>query len=255
MKKAKLNTTSTSMLEEPKCNLCKDSGWITNYEDMSIKKCKCVDVKHLKTLWERSGINADKTHMKFENYRPYDILTNKAMAGIKAFTEAFEEVERTRENWIGLFGQPGAGKTHLVIASGTYLLNKKKRKVAYMPYIEITRELKANANEAVYYNSLINRYCRAELLIIDDLFKNKVKKGRLIADLRDADINHIYPILNYRYNNFLPTAISTECTPDMLRDLDEALAGRILQRCDKNIYVFGDKKYDYRLKNFRKKGN
>lgn len=84
------------------------------------------------------------------------------------------------------------------------------------------------------------------------MFKDKVKKGRLIADLKDTYIKHIYLIINYLYNNFLPVVISTECTPEMLRNLNEALDRGILQRCDKNIYVFSDKKYDYRLKNFIK---
>lgn len=247
-----MNTTSTLTVEQPKCNICKDTGWVTNYTDMSVRKCKCVDIEYLKRLWERSGINADKTHMKFSNYKPYDDLTNNILKDIKAYVENFEKLKSARENWFGLFGQAGAGKTHIVIAAGSYLLTKKKQRVVYMPYIESIRHLKGNAKDEEYYTKLLSRYLKAELLIVDDLFKDKVKKGKLIWELKETDMKHIYPILNYRYNNFLPTIISTECTPEMLMDLDEALAGRILQRCGDNLYIFKNKKYNYRMRSFIK---
>lgn len=148
-----------------------------------------------------------------------------------------------------LMGQAGGGKTHIILAIGKALL-ERKMKVLYMPYLEAIRELKANAMDDEYYNKLINRYKMAEVLIIDDLFKDKVKKGRLTAELTEADMRHIYPILNYRYSNKLPTLISTECTPQMLIELDEALAGRILERCGKSYGIEFNNQCNYRLRQF-----
>lgn len=148
-----------------------------------------------------------------------------------------------------LMGQAGGGKTHIVLAIGKALL-ERRMKALYMPYLEAIRELKANAMDDEYYNKLINRFKMAEVLIIDDLFKDKVKKGRLTAELSETDMRHIYPILNYRYSNKLPTLISTECTPQMLIELDEALAGRILERCGKAYGIEFNNQCNYRLRQF-----
>lgn len=146
-------------------------------------------------------------------------------------------------------GQPGCGKTHIVLAVGKALLEQKV-KVVYMPYLEAIRELKSNAMGDEYYNKLSNRYKKAEVLIIDDLFKDKVKKGKLTGEITASDTNHIYPILNVRYSNKIPTLISTECTPEMLIDLDGALAGRILEMCGKRFGNTFNKDCNYRLREF-----
>lgn len=124
-----------------------------------------------------------------------------------------------------------------------------------MPYLEVMRELKANVNDDEYYLNLSSRYCKAKLLIIDDLFKDKMRNGQLIkgACITEADMKHIYPILNYRYFNHLPMAFSTECTPDILNYLDEALAGRILETCDENMTIFKGQQYNYRMRKFAKR--
>jgi DNA replication protein DnaC len=124
-----------------------------------------------------------------------------------------------------------------------------------MPYIEVMRELKTCSMDEDYYNAKLWRYQRAKLLIIDDLFKDKIKKGKVVGELSEADIKHIYPIINHRYINHLPTLISSECTPYMLTDFDEALAGRIVEMCGDNVVVFNNSKYNYRMRNFIKEGN
>jgi DNA replication protein DnaC len=124
-----------------------------------------------------------------------------------------------------------------------------------MPYIEATRELKTNTLDEEYYRKLYDRYTKAKILIIDDLFKDKIKKNaegkKYVVPLTEADMKHIYPILNYRYANKLPMIISSECTPFMLNELDEALAGRIIEACGSNITVFNNSKYNYRMRNFK----
>ena len=88
--------------------------------------------------------------------------------------------------------------------------------------------------------STVRSFSKANLLIIDDLFKDKVKNGKLLpSGLTEADLKHIYRILNVRYNNHSPIIVSSECTPKMLMNLDEAMARRILEPCGKNIIVFG----------------
>lgn len=239
------------MVGKYKCQICKDTGWEPT-NDGAFRKCKCVEFEYLKRLWENSGIKADNQTLKLNDYKPFDEITKAARDKAIEYIKSFDVIKNNRENSLGLFGQPGAGKTHIVVAIGTNLLNREVNPipVVYMPYLETMRELKSNVLDDEYYNKLLNRYMRSKLLIIDDLFKDKVKKGKLVAELSETDMKHIYPIINYRYLNFLPTLISTECTPKMLIDLDEALSGRILEMCGDNITVFNDIKYNYRLRKF-----
>lgn len=147
------------------------------------------------------------------------------------------------------YGAEWSRKTHIITAIGKALLDKKIP-VVYMPYLEVIRELKSCSMDLEYYEKLINKYKRARVVIIDDLFKDKIRQGNLIGDLKESDMKHIYPILNYRYLNYLPTLISTECTPQLLIKLDEALAGRILECCGKRFGVVFKNDCNYRLKQF-----
>ncbi|GAA0825440.1 ATP-binding protein [Clostridium tertium] len=205
---------------------------------------------YIKRLWENYGIKAEEVK-KLNEFKPFDSLTTNLKTKASNYINQFKEIYSERENSFGVLGQSGSGKSHVSIAIGAALLNQNY-KVVYMPYLEVMRELKANTMDDEYYNRLINRYKQAQVLIIDDLFKDKVKSGKLTGELTEADMKHIYPILNHRYLNKIPTIFSTECDIDMLLELDEALAGRIVESCGKNITLIKGQGYNYRLRNIMK---
>ncbi|MDU7363001.1 ATP-binding protein [Clostridium sp.] len=238
------NTTSSSY----KCSKCKDTSWIE--KDGAYTRCSCYTEEYLSRLWENFGVKIKDIKLLRE-YEPYNDSTKKAKDKAAEYIRSFDEIKNTRENGFALLGQPGAGKTHIVLAIGKALL-EKKISVVYMPYLEVIKELKALAMYQEDYEKLLSRYTRAKVLIIDDLFKDKVKKGRITAELSETDMKHIYPILNYRYLNYLPTIISSECTPNMLLELDEALGGRILETTGKRFSLTFKDDCNYRLKKFMK---
>lgn len=238
------NTTSSSY----KCSKCKDTSWIE--KDGAYTRCSCYTEEYLSRLWENFGVKLKDIKLLRE-YEPYNDTTKKAKEKAAEYIRSFDEIKNTRENGFALLGQPGAGKTHIVLAIGKALL-EKKISVVYMPYLEVIKELKALAMYQEDYEKLLSRYTRAKVLIIDDLFKDKVKKGRIAAELSETDLKHIYPILNYRYLNYLPTIISSECTPNMLLELDEALGGRILETTGPRFSLTFKGDCNYRLKKFMK---
>lgn len=244
MKTNGTNTTSSSY----KCSKCKDTSWIE--KDGAYTRCSCYTEEYLSRLWENFGVKLKDIKLLRE-YEPYNDSTKKAKDKAADYIRNFDEIKDTRENGFALLGQPGAGKTHIVLAIGKALL-EKKISVVYMPYLEVIKELKALAMYQEDYEKLLSRYTRAKVLIIDDLFKDKVKKGRIAAELSETDLKHIYPILNYRYLNYLPTIISSECTPNMLLELDEALGGRILETTGKRFSLTFKDDCNYRLKKFMK---
>lgn len=249
--------TSPSLEVKYKCPVCQDTGWVES--ERGYRRCECYKKEHDLRLWKSFGVDPTRVK-KLSEYMPYDNLTLQAKEKAIGYVKDFKNISATEENSFGLFGQPGAGKSHVVIAIGAALLNRKNPvQVLYMPYLEAMRQLKANVNDDEYYLKLADRYQNAKVLVIDDLFKDKVKNNQLIKDkygnkagLNEADVKHIMPIINYRYLNHLPMLISTECTPDILVELDEALAGRILESCGSNITVFKGPKYNFRMRKFMK---
>lgn len=235
---------SAASINKYKCYKCRDTGFIQT--EKGFRRCECYEADYIKRLWENFGVSPADVKL-LRDYKPYNNQTQKAKEMAAEYIRKFKEL--SKEKWLCLMGQPGGGKTHIVLAVGKALL-EQKIKVVYMPYLEAIRELKSNAMDDEYYNKLSNRYKRAEVLIIDDLFKDKVKKGRLTGEITPSDMNHIYPILNVRYSNKMPTLISTECTPQMLIDLDEALGGRILEMCGKKFGNVFDRECNYRLREF-----
>lgn len=229
-----------------KCERCKDTTWILNDGGKVIARCSCYEKDYIKRLWENYGIKPEEVK-KLNDYKPFNTLTTNLKNKARNYIMHFKDIYSKRENSFGILGQSGAGKSHVSIAIGAALLDKNY-KVVYMPYLEVMQELKANAMDYEYYEKITNRYKRAEVLIIDDLFKDKVKNGKLKGELNEADMKHIYPILNYRYNNRLATIFSTECDINMLLKLDEALAGRIIESCGENITIFSGSQYNYRLR-------
>lgn len=226
-----------------KCEICRDTGWIVEGigEDSIYRKCSCRIKQENIDSWRRFGLEPSKVK-KINQYVAVDDVRKNARNMAINYIKLYEPTKS-----ILFAGNPGAGKTHLSVGIGAALLDKGVA-VVYMPYLESIRELKANSMDNEYYIRLIGKYYNAKLLIIDDLFKDKIKNGKLVGVLTEGDIKHIYSIINYRYNNMLSTVISTELLPEQLIELDEALAGRILEMCADNIVTFEGKKYNYRLR-------
>jgi DNA replication protein DnaC len=253
-----VNMTSTnSTATNDVCPICNGTTWVETKQ--GYKRCQCYKKELSERLWKGFGVDPSKVK-KLNDYKAYKELpaTQKVKDKALNYIKNFEKIILEEKNSFGLFGQPGAGKSHIVIAIGAALL-KKNIQVIYMPYLEAMRELKANTNDDEYYLKLSNRYKKAKVLIIDDLFKDKVRNGQLLKDrygnyvgLTEADVKHIMPILNYRYLNYIPTLISTECTPSILVELDEALSGRIVESCGDNRVVFNKSEYNYRMREFMK---
>lgn len=212
------------------------------------RRCTCYEKEITQSLWIKYGVSP-KDIKKLNDYKPTDEVQRSARDKAVNYIKNFQTTKNKRENGFGLFGQAGAGKTHIINAIGAALINENIQ-VIYMPYVEVIRELKANAMDDEYYIKLSSTYQKAKVLIIDDLFKDKFKNGKLVSELTESDMKHIYPIINYRYLNYLPTLISTEAKPRDLISLDEALAGRILECCGENITIFESGKYNYRVKKF-----
>lgn len=217
------------------CAECKNTGYVET-DNNTIAKCRCYKIRQSLDFIQKSGLEEALKHNTFANFKE----ETEEQRRIKSLAKKY--VENGGENWLLLCGQSGSGKTHLCTAVVGELL-KGGKAVLYLPYRDELPRIKSYILDNESYRHLMNRWQQYEVLYIDDLFKGTTTE-------RDKSI--IFELIDYRYRNCLKTIISTEYTVEELVTLEEATAGRILERSGewkyeisksygKNYRLFGTK--------------
>ena len=91
-------------------------------------------------------------------------------------------------------------------------------------FVDKQKQMSYDADRDDYFNE----YSKAEVLYIDDFLKGK---------FTDEDLKYAFRLINYRYNNDLVTIISSELLISELRQIDEAIAGRMKQKATNRFMV------------------
>lgn len=217
------------------CDKCLNRGFITHYHKESdtsyIVHCECMKVRKAMKNAELSGMG--------------ELLTYK-LRDFKV-TEPFQEVMRditkgyilnAENEWFLALGQSGIGKS-MICASICNQRLKEYHQVKYMiwnEFVDRLKRMKYDLDRDEYFNE----YAKSEILYIDDLFKVKVT---------DSDVNIAFQLINERYNTNSVTIISSELLLNDLRDIDEAIAGRMKEKAKSYcIQVGKDSSKNYRFK-------
>lgn len=131
-----------------------------------------------------------------------------------------------------IMGKSGSGKTHICTAITSKLI-EDGWKARYFLWRTDAAILKSMVNDGEKYQWEINRLRNVPVLYIDDLFKGSIS---------EADINLAFTILNERYNSSgKKTIISTELSINDLIGIDEAIAGRIVEKARGYVIQAPDK--------------
>lgn len=170
-----------------------------------------------------------------QNKQAYDIA--------KAFVKNFDKAEK---EGLGIMftGNYGAGKTHLACSIAIELINKGIP-VIYGTAITLLGKIKESyENKDINEWNLLDLYSTTDLLIIDDLGKEKPSEWVL---------EKLYYIINQRYENLKPVIITTNYDSDTLKNrltikdnssTAEAIISRLNEMCT-GIYMNCE---DYRKK-------
>lgn len=184
------------------------------------KICECVPEKRIRYMMKSSQITDDFRKLTFANYitdgTPTVLKASKDMANIYAME--FESIEKKRHNSIGIVGQVGSGKTHLICAVANHLLTNGIQ-VIYFPFVEGMNDLKSNFDDL---ESKLERLKKVRVLFIDDLFKGREKPT-------GWQIETTFSLVNYRYLNHLPIMFTSEKNFKSLLEIDEALGSRLFE--------------------------
>ncbi|MBQ8992619.1 MAG: ATP-binding protein, partial [Turicibacter sp.] len=230
-----LDNERTGSLKGFECDKCLNRGFITHYhketDSSYIVHCECMKVRKAMKNAEMSGMGELLSYKlrDFKAVEPFQIAMRDKVKDyiLKADTE-----------WFMALGQSGIGKS-MVCASICNQRLKEYRQVKYMIWNEFVDRLKRMKYD-LDRDEFFNEYAKAEILYIDDLFKGKVT---------DSDVNIAFQLINERYNTNSVTIISSELLLNDLRDIDEAIAGRMKEKAKSYcIQVGKDSSKNYRFK-------
>lgn len=190
-----------------RCN-CGEANKIWKRYDEFIEKEKLreFNLKQIAKLFQNNNLGKRQLNSTFENYK----ITNKNK---KAYENAKKYVNKliNGETDKGLFitGTYGVGKTYLAscIANETI---KNKNTVVFGTLIQLLDYIKDTYKDSdISDKEYLNLYSSVDLLIIDDLGKEKPTEWVL---------EKLFLIVNNRYNNYLPIVITTNYNRNQLRE-------------------------------------
>lgn len=226
------NKTVWKWLPPERCNCKKAQEYWKKYDNeqkrLMLERAKEEErekfKRRIKKLLGESGIKKRFLNRTFDNFEVDDLNSN-AYEIAKTYARDFENY---KENGEGLYfvGSFGTGKTHLAVAIALYLINKGVP-VICKTLIDLLTDIKKTFDSSqISEHEVLNIYKTVDLLVIDDLGKEPPTDWAMAT---------FYSILNDRYENCLPTIITTnyndkELIERLSRKSDTKTAGAIVDR-------------------------
>lgn len=230
------------------CQICRNKGYIiraveeNGFWRIVAQECQCMKTRRTIRRIKESGLGNLIIKCTFDKFEALEDWK-------KTMKNAAASYAKSPQGWFFIGGQSGCGKTHICTAICRELI-LQGLDVVYMLWRDDVTRLKAMVTDVDKYDNNIQIFKRAEVLYLDDLFKvgngmgNKNKQKPTMAD-----INIAFELLNYRSINNLQTIISSEFTIAELLEIDQALAGRIVENANPMpLVILPDIKKNYRLK-------
>lgn len=206
-------------------------------EDERMYKLK----KRVESVFKQSKLGDRFLTRTFDTFKVND-LNKKPHAAALKYAQNFQEYKK---QGIGIMfnGGFGTGKTHLAAAITLHLLNQGIP-VIFGTLINLLGKVKQTYSDySESEENIIDTYCAVDLLVIDDLGKEKPTEWVL---------EKLYNIINTRYENNKPIIITTNFNYDeLVRRLTvngndstaKALASRLNEIC-RGVLADGQ---DYRM--------
>ncbi len=211
------------------CPVCHNSGTV-GYLDkaghMMARQCDCMRARRSRRYMEQSGLAENLGSKTFDNFvcrMPWQkIVKEKAIQYCGAF-------QGKNPPWLYFSGQSGAGKTHLCTAVCNALM-EKGYSLLYRKWYDVFRRMQDFGQWAA---------CEAELKACEVLYLDDFLKSRSPSP---KELEVAFSILDDRYTRGKGTILSSEFTLRELYYMDEAIAGRIREKCEGGLFVIQIKK-------------
>ena len=249
---------STRISEEkcPECGAFINYGYIATLDKEFRIECPCMVEKRQKeredniasgiciirsAMREYSGMKTKQRSFFLDNIQPREGQRDAYNAAL-SFVKRFSENHHT--NGILLSGGVGSGKTFLSAAvanavidmsrisdddaerAGKGIMYRKYTPVRFTSTVELLEQLKATYNAGSGTETAQNitaRLKKAPLLVLDDM--GAEKPSEWVSE-------RLFEIVDYRYNEELPVIITTNATPQELKQkIGERSFDRLREMC------------------------
>ena len=190
-----------------RCN-CDEACKIWQQYDEYIGKDKIrkINLSKINKLFKNNNLGKRQLNSTFENYK----ITNKnknAYENAKKYVDKL--IKETTNKGLFITGTYGVGKTYLASCVANEII-KNGKSVIFGTLIQLLDFIRDSYSDSeVSDKDYLNLYSSVDLLVIDDLGKEKPTEWVL---------EKLFLIVNNRYNNYLPIVITTNYNRNQLRE-------------------------------------
>lgn len=215
-----VNETVGTLNDGVDCSKCLNRGYYETIDGIYIEshKCSCMRQRKINRQIKESGLYESFEHYTLDSFTidtPHHLyMKNKAQSYISS----------GGVNWFVAAGQVGSGKTHICTAISKYFIERGMN-FKYLSFAQDMPRLTSRMNSGYIdvkdkAENEFDELKNVKVLYIDDYLKS-VKSDK------------IFELINHRYaDKSLITIISTEKTLSEQKNIDEATASRIYERCN-----------------------
>ena len=222
---------------------CNDASKIWQQYDEYIEKDKIrkINLSKINKLFKNNNLGKRQLNSTFENYK----ITNKnknAYENVKKYVDKL--IKGTTNKGLFITGAYGVGKTYLASCIANEII-KNGKSVIFGTLIQLLDFIRDSYSDSEASDKdYLNLYSSVDLLVIDDLGKEKPSEWGL---------EKLFTIINSRYENNLPVIITTNYNQNSLAERlslngEIETANSIISRLYEMCYLVKINDIDHRIK-------